>query len=59
MDYFHAHIYWENQEQRFIAISLRDNLKELGCPLGQTYRKAYWSSPISDVPSELFNEKCN
>jgi len=39
MDYYHAHIYWENQEQRFIAISLRDNLKELGCPLGQIIEK--------------------
>ena len=46
MDYFHAHIYWENQEQRFIAISLRDNLKELGCPLGQIIEKPIGPHPL-------------
>ena len=45
MDYFHAHIYWENQKQRNLAISLRDNLRGLGCPLGQVIDKPIGPHP--------------
>jgi aromatic ring-cleaving dioxygenase len=39
VDYFHAHIYWENKNQRNLAISLRDKLRVLGCSLGQVIDK--------------------
>ena len=46
MDYFHAHIYWESQKQRNLAISLRDKLRGLGCPLGQVIDKPIGPHPL-------------
>lgn len=46
---YHAHIYWSNDDQRSTAISLRQQLADLGCPLGRV-----WDQPIGPHPLPMY-----
>ena len=48
MDY-HAHVYWQNEDQRRKALSLRPSLAELGCQLG-----TMWDEPIGPHPHAMY-----
>ena len=66
---YHAHIYWENESQRFEALHLRQPLQELGCHLGTIhdepigphpmamYQVNYNSSNSKDVENLLYKAK--
>lgn len=44
--HYHAHIYWQNEAQRFEALHLRQPLKELGCQLGTIHDSAIGPHPF-------------
>ena len=46
---YHAHIYWKNSEEREIALSLRNFLKDKGCQLGTV-----WDTPIGPHPLPMY-----
>ena len=46
---YHAHVYWKNQAEREIAISLRESLHNLGCPLGRVF-----DIPIGPHPLAMY-----
>ena len=48
MDY-HAHVYWQNEDQRRRALFLRQPLSELGCQLG-----TLWDKPIGPHPYAMY-----
>lgn len=45
--YYHAHIYWQNESQRFEALHLRQPLQELGCQLGRVWDEAIGPHPYA------------
>lgn len=53
MDY-HAHIYWESDQQQIVALSLRELLSALGCELGRV-----WSSPVGPHPLPMYQASYN
>ena len=42
---YHAHVYWQNEDQRDRALRLRPTLVELGCEVG-----TMWDRPIGPHP---------
>ncbi len=51
---YHAHIYWENEAQRFEALQLRHPLHEMGCNLGRI-----WDEPIGPHPMAMYQVNYN
>jgi DOPA 4,5-dioxygenase len=49
---YHAHIYWENDEEKIKALSLREPLIKLTCDLGRV-----WDRPIGPHPLPMFQAK--
>lgn len=43
--HYHAHIYWQNEDQRREALSLRQPLVTLGCRLGTIHEDAIGPHP--------------
>lgn len=52
--YYHAHIYWQNEDQRRSALMLRQPLQELGCQLGRI-----WDEPIGPHPYSMYQVNYN
>lgn len=52
--HYHAHIYWQNENQRFDALNLRQPLKELGCRLGTVH-----DEPIGPHPCAMYQVNYN
>lgn len=52
--YYHAHIYWQNESQRFEALHLRQPLQELGCHIGTIHEK-----PIGPHPYAMYQVNYN
>jgi DOPA 4,5-dioxygenase len=52
--YYHAHIYWQNEAQRFEALKLRQPLQELGCQLGSMH-----DEPIGPHPYAMYQVNYN
>ena len=52
--YYHAHIYWQNENQRFEALNLRPLLSELGCSLG-----TIWDKEIGPHPFPMYQVNYN
>lgn len=46
---YHAHIYWQNEDQRREALNLRQPLQDLGCQLGRI-----WDEPIGPHPYAMY-----
>ncbi|MEK9918917.1 MAG: DOPA 4,5-dioxygenase family protein [Pelagibacteraceae bacterium] len=46
---YHAHVYWNNDQEKALAVSLRNHLKSLGCPLGRVI-----DVPIGPHPLPMF-----
>ena len=44
---YHAHIYWENEAQRFEALNLRPALEQLGCKLGRIWDELVGPHPMA------------
>lgn len=44
---YHAHIYWENEAQRFEALHLREPLRELGCKVGSIHEEPIGPHPLA------------
>ena len=42
---YHAHIYWQNEDQRREALSLREPLRELGSKVGSIHEDAIGPHP--------------
>jgi DOPA 4,5-dioxygenase len=51
---YHAHIYWQNEAQRFEALYLRQPLQELGCQLGNLH-----DEPIGPHPHAMYQVNYN
>lgn len=47
--YYHAHVYWSNDEQRSTALSIRQQLTDLDCSLGRV-----WDEPIGPHPLPMY-----
>lgn len=47
--HYHAHIYWQNEDQRRAALELRQPLQSLGCQLGRI-----WDEPIGPHPYAMY-----
>lgn len=45
--HYHAHIYWENEAQRFEALHLREPLRELGCKVGSIHEEPIGPHPLA------------
>lgn len=45
--HYHAHIYWNNNEERDIALSIREDLIQLGCQLGRVHDIAIGPHPLA------------
>lgn len=45
--HYHAHIYWQNEAQRFEALHLRQPLQELGCQLGSIHNEPIGPHPLA------------
>ena len=43
---YHAHVYWNNDQEKALAVSLRNHLKSLGCPLGRVIDVAIGPHPL-------------
>ena len=43
---YHAHVYWKNNAERDLALSLRTWLDELGCGLGAIHDKPIGPHPL-------------
>ena len=52
--HYHAHIYWQNESQRFEALHLRQPLQELGCRLGTIHEE-----PIGPHPYAMYQVNYN
>ena len=60
---YHAHIYWQNEAQRFEALNLREPLRELGCKVGSIHDELIGPHPHamyqvnynSDIAREVEN----
>lgn len=52
--HYHAHIYWQNEAQRFEALHLRQPLQELGCRLGTIH-----DDPIGPHPYAMYQVNYN
>ena len=52
--HYHAHIYWQNESQRFKALHLRQPLQELGCSLGRIH-----DEPIGPHPYAMYQVNYN
>ena len=52
--HYHAHIYWQNESQRFEALNLRPLLSELGCSLG-----TIWDKEIGPHPFPMYQVNYN
>lgn len=46
---YHAHIYWQADEQRAKALELRPQLSSIGCGLGRV-----WDQPIGPHPLPMY-----
>ena len=44
--YYHAHVYWQNEDQRRKALYLRDELTSLGCGLGRIMEQPIGPHPL-------------
>ena len=44
--YYHAHIYWSDDDGREIALKLRPYLKSIGCQLGTVHDKPIGPHPL-------------
>ena len=42
---YHAHIYWQNEDQRREALNLRESLREAGCKVGSIHEDAIGPHP--------------
>lgn len=51
---YHAHIYWQNEDQRFEALHLRQPLRELDCQLGSIHEE-----PIGPHPHAMYQVNYN
>ncbi len=51
---YHAHIYWQNEDQRREALHLRQPLKDLGCQLGSIH-----DDPIGPHPYAMYQVNYN
>ena len=51
---YHAHIYWENETQRFEALHLRQPLQELGCLVGSIHNE-----PVGPHPMAMYQVNYN
>ena len=51
---YHAHIYWENEAQRFEALHLREPLREIGCKVGTIH-----DQPIGPHPLAMYQVNYN
>ena len=45
--FYHAHIYWQNESQRFEALHLRQPLQTMGCQLGSIHDKPIGPHPFA------------
>jgi DOPA 4,5-dioxygenase len=52
--YYHAHIYWQNENQRSAALTLRQPLQNLGCRLGTIH-----DTPIGPHPYAMYQVNYN
>ena len=52
--HYHAHIYWQNESQRFEALHLRQPLQGLGCQLGTIH-----DQPIGPHPYAMYQVNYN
>ena len=52
--HYHAHVYWQNEDQRRKALSLRQPLADLGCSLG-----TMWDKPIGPHPYAMYQVNYN
>ena len=52
--HYHAHIYWQNEDQRREALYLRQPLQELGCQLGTIHNE-----PIGPHPHAMYQANYN
>lgn len=43
---YHAHVYWKNNHERDIALSLHFQLEEYGCKIGRIWDKAIGPHPL-------------
>jgi aromatic ring-cleaving dioxygenase len=44
---YHAHVYWQNEDQRRRALTLRQPLTELNCQLGRIWEEAIGPHPFA------------
>ena len=51
---YHAHIYWQNEDQRREALSLREPLREMGCKVGSIH-----DEPIGPHPYAMYQVNYN
>lgn len=52
--HYHAHIYWQNEDQRREALLLRQSLQALDCSLGRI-----WDEPIGPHPYAMYQVNYN
>lgn len=52
--HYHAHIYWQNEDQRREALHLRQPLQELGCQIGAIHEE-----PIGPHPHAMYQVNYN
>ena len=43
---YHAHVYWKNEAERALAVSLRPQFQSLGCGLGSIHDKPIGPHPL-------------
>lgn len=51
---YHAHVYWQNNKERDIALSLHFQLKEYECKIGRV-----WDQPIGPHPLPMYQVNYN
>lgn len=44
---YHAHIYWQNEDQRREALNLRETLREMGSKVGSIHEEAVGPHPYA------------
>lgn len=51
---YHAHIYWQNEDQRVEALDLREPLREVGCKVGSVH-----DEPVGPHPCAMYQVNYN
>ena len=49
---YHAHIYWRDETERTLAVSMRPFLESMGCEMGRI-----WDEPIGPHPIAMYQIK--